>query len=90
MPSNHWNDWNDDQEWEPVVLKTATRYFDSAFVASVRALRANMRLDIPLFAARVPMTADAMRDLESGRLPYDTAVEHRLRALLQLQLQHKR
>ena len=76
--------WDDvgSQDWEPVVLKTSTRYFDAGFVAAVCNLRKDMGLDVPTFASRVKMTGTALRDLETGRLPYDTAVEHRVRALL--------
>ena len=81
MPSRDWDDASD-QDWEPVVFKTATRYYDASFVASISALRSGMRLDVPAFAARARMTSTEVRDFESGRLPFDTAVEHRLRALL--------
>ena len=88
MPSNNlFGDWDDapdqDQDWEPVVLKSSfTRYFDAAFVGAVCARRAALGMDLSAFAARAMMSQVALRDLEAGRLPYDTAVEHRLRALL--------
>lgn len=84
MPSHHSSDWDDgsNQEWEPVVLKSRTRFFDPAFAASARSLRLALRLTAAGFAARAGVSEFTVVALEAGRLPYDTAVEHRVRALL--------
>lgn len=82
MPS-HGNDWDDcDQDWEPVVLKSNTRYFDAGFVAAACNLRKSLSLTPSGFAARIGFSEGTVLALEAGRLAYDTAVEHRVRALL--------